>query len=172
MDIKEYFSFGEITKIYEKDNKIIFRILEEDFHYNEEIVFVFVEIDGGLVPFEFLNFDIRNNKSGTANLYDIDSIVLLKKLLNCKLFLPKTNKIQQKKTELTSHEIIGFTVIDKTEGIIGPIDDIIKYPNNPLYKIIYNEKEILVPANENIICTIDFDKKEVVVNIPTGLLEL
>jgi 16S rRNA processing protein RimM len=98
--------------------------------------------------------------------------VLLKKLLNCKLFLPKTNKIQQKKTELTSHEIIGFTVIDKTEGIIGPIDDIIKYPNNPLYKIIYNEKEILVPANENIICTIDFDKKEVVVNIPTGLLEL
>jgi len=172
MEIKDFFSFGRIVKINKKDNKIIFKLFDGINFSIEDIRFIFVEIDGALVPFEATDFIIGNNSLGSAYLNDIDSIELLKKILACKLFLPKENRLQAEISELASQEFIGYTVIDKNEGELGTIDDILKYPNNPLYKIIYQGKEILIPANENIVLSVDNKLKKLEICIPIGLLNI
>jgi len=73
---------------------------------------------------------------------------------------------------LIRFELIGFKVIDDVHGEIGEITNILEMPQQLIFEIHKVKKEILIPANENIIYKIDSNKKIVFINTPEGLIDI
>ncbi len=70
-------------------------------------------------------------------------------------------------------DLIGMDVIDEGGTLLGRVKDIIKNTAQDLYEIErQNGKILLVPGVKEFIGDVDFDKREIHVMLPEGLLEL
>lgn len=133
---------------------------------------VFFEIEGILVPFFISESQVLSGETVLISTEDILSDKTASEFLGCKIYLP-SQKNRKKKSEISGLSvIIGYELIDIQFGLIGKVVDFIEIPQNPLFKVVYGTKEILVPANENFIMAIDTEKKEIHFDLPAGLLEI
>ncbi|MBA3829576.1 MAG: 16S rRNA processing protein RimM [Taibaiella sp.] len=67
---------------------------------------------------------------------------------------------------------IGFNMVDKTVGALGTIDDVYQAGVQWLARVIYKEKEVLVPLVPQIILDVNMRNRFVRVDLPEGLLEV
>jgi 16S rRNA processing protein RimM len=67
---------------------------------------------------------------------------------------------------------IGYEMHDEETGVIGVITEILNLPGHFTAQVNYQGKEILIPVHENLIVRIDNEKKQVMFNLPLGLLTL
>jgi 16S rRNA processing protein RimM len=67
--------------------------------------------------------------------------------------------------------LLGYTVIDEKK-LLGEIVEVIEQAHQMLCRIEVNEKEVLIPLNEDTLQKIDHKKKEVSVKLPDGLLDI
>jgi 16S rRNA processing protein RimM len=65
-----------------------------------------------------------------------------------------------------------YSVIDSKNGYLGPIIDIMENTFQPNLVVSYQNKEVLIPFTEELIVRIDDKKKEVILHIPDGLLDI
>ena len=100
---------------------------------------------------------------------DVDSAA---SLTNYNLYLPLSNLPVLEGNKFYFHEIIDFLLIDESFGEIGKIKEILEYPNQALFQTFYKEKEVLVPVNDLFIKNVDRKKKEILLNLPEGLLDV
>jgi 16S rRNA processing protein RimM len=92
-------------------------------------------------------------------------------------------KISQKEIWLTEEDfkrlsakstpanLLGYTIINNKERL-SEILEVIEQPHQLLCRIELNSKEVLIPINESFLKKIDHKKKEVVVELPQGLLDI
>ena len=69
-------------------------------------------------------------------------------------------------------DLKGFTATDETEGLLGEITAVNEFPQQFVATVVFKEKEVLFPLNEDMIVKIDQDLKTLVVNLPEGLIDL
>ncbi len=77
-----------------------------------------------------------------------------------------------KKDSGSYSELLGYVAIEETEGEIGTIEEIIENPGQILLAIKTETKEVLIPLVEEFIVDINKKKKELLLNLPEGLLDL
>ncbi len=84
--------------------------------------------------------------------------------------------IESKNVELSeqivSEKMVSYEIVDVKTGKIGIISDIYFLPSQTLAVFLYNEKEILIPCNQETIVKINHTKKQFLVNMPEGLMEV
>jgi 16S rRNA processing protein RimM len=67
--------------------------------------------------------------------------------------------------------LLGYSVINE-KNPIGEILEVIEQAHQLLCRLEINKKEVLIPLNEDTLKKIDHKKKEVIVQLPEGLLEI
>ena len=67
--------------------------------------------------------------------------------------------------------LLGYTVINNNESL-GEILELIEQPHQLLCRLDIKGKEVLIPLHEESLQKINHKKKEVLVNLPDGLLEI
>ena len=67
--------------------------------------------------------------------------------------------------------LLGYTIITEKKPL-AEILEVIEQPHQMLCRIEVGGKEALIPLNESTIEKIDHKKKQVLVNLPEGLLEI
>ena len=74
---------------------------------------------------------------------------------------------------IETYTSIGYTIYDdENEVVLGTITEMIEQPHQLLAKIFIDNKEVLIPLNEATLLEINRKKKEVVVDLPEGLLDV
>ena len=172
MDSENVYWLGTISKSRGADGSIVLKLDDKISERFYEMESVFLEIEGLLVPF-FINvaepFDQNNI------LLNLDSVTTknqCKDLIGCKVYTHLSDvKIPNKKKSQYNY-LIGFSLWDHKYGNVGEITEILFYPNNPVFQVKQDQKEIFVPLHEDIIIEINSQKKLVKVNLPEGLLDL
>jgi 16S rRNA processing protein RimM len=66
----------------------------------------------------------------------------------------------------------GYLLIDVQNGELGKIDEIYFMPAQTLLEFKFQGNEIMLPCHEETIVKINHSKKEVLVNLPEGLLDV
>lgn len=165
--------FGEVLKSHGKDGEIVISSdveLSEDFAKMESI---FIDINGGLVPFFIEDILIRSSKTAILKLEDVENVGEANELSGRSWFLPKKewDKLLQENPQ-TFSILKGYTLVDQNDEEIGSIEDIQEIPSNTLLQVRYGSSLIDVPINEATIYHIDQQKQTVKNHIPDGLLEL
>ncbi len=67
--------------------------------------------------------------------------------------------------------LLGYTIINQKEPL-GKILELIEQPHQMLCRLDIKGKEVLIPLNEEFLVKVSHAKKEVIVELPEGLIEV
>ena len=71
----------------------------------------------------------------------------------------------------SSVNLLGYDIIEHGK-VLGTITEVIEQPHQLLCKIQINEKDVLIPLHDETIVKVDRKKRQVIVELPEGLLEI
>lgn len=113
---------------------------------------------------------IRNEEEIFVKLEGINVREAATRFIQKEIWLPE---VDLKKFVAKSAPInyLGYTVIHDQKSL-GEILEVIEQPHQVLCRLEINNKEALIPLNEDTLRKIDHKKKEVLVKLPDGLLEI
>ena len=103
---------------------------------------------------------------------DVNHIDKAQPLVKKKAYLPLSKMPERGEDDFSYEDLKGFLVTDETAGLLGEITAVNEYPQQFVATLIYKEKEILFPLNEDIIIEIDNEVNTLLVDLPDGLLDL
>lgn len=171
MTKEESFYIGYITKTKGLKGELQLFFEFENYHALD-LDILFLELNGKMVPFFNASHKLYDNSTGLFFFEDVDHIDKAQPLIKKKVYLPLSKIPERDEGDFSYLDLKGFTVTDKTDGILGEISAVNEYPQQFVATLYYNEKEILFPLNEEIITQLDEDAKTLLVSLPDGLLDL
>jgi 16S rRNA processing protein RimM len=132
---------------------------------------VFVEIKQKLVPF-FIDHIRLNGDKAIVRIEGITDIEQVEGLKGKQLYLPLTELPKLNDDQYYFHEIIGFKVEDKANGILGEVINIYDVNGNDLMAVDHQGREVLIPLKDEIVSKVDKTNKKIEVDLPVGLLDI
>ena len=130
---------------------------------------LFVVIDKLAVPIFYSSFERRGQAGAVVHFDDIDTERRAEEfLVGRELFIEESD--EEKDDEFYMEDLIGFTALVGKQR--GEITDYYDSEANPLFEITLNNKSHLIPAQEEFIANIDFEKRKIKFVLPDGLLDL
>ena len=169
---EEVYKIGKLGKPHGVKGEVSF-MFDDDVFDRVDADYLVLDVDGILVPFFIEEYRFRSDESALMKFEDIDTQDKARDLTGDEVYFPRS--LSDGGDENVSWaEIFGFEVVDKntnkTIGIIKSVDD---STINTLFEIETNDgKEVLIPANEDLIHEADMDNRRIKMFIPEGLLDL
>jgi 16S rRNA processing protein RimM len=172
MTKEDCYLLGKITKPHGLKGELAIWLDVDYPEEYEDLDSVLLEIKGQLVPHFIEEIQIRANKS-IIKFEDIDTIEEAQKLVNSDIYLPEDNLPElEGDDEFYYHEIIDFDVVDEVKGKLGKVLAVYTSDRQDLIAMNYEGNEILIPIDDDIVKTVDREKKELYTHLPDGLLEV
>lgn len=171
MDKKDFFYFGKIIKPHGVKNEFLAILDINNPEHFQNIEIIFIEIDNTLIPYFITNMRI-SEKQAIIELIDVDFDMITKLLVGSSIFLPKELLPKLPENQFHPHEVEGFSVHDKEKGNIGFIEEVVDMDYQAIFKINFNNKEILIPVVDDIIKKIDKKNKRIEIEAPDGLIDI
>lgn len=169
---EDCFRLGHVSKAHGYKGEVsIFLDVDDPYDY-KELESVFVEIDGKLIPFFLEYIRLRNNSYAVVKFELVDTEKQVNLLLRKDLFLPLEVLPETEGNEFYYFEIEGYKVIDEKHGEIGIVMGIIDLSGNPIIQIDANDKEILIPKQNEFIDKVDRENQILYIKAPPGLIEM
>lgn len=144
----------------------LYTTFPEDFDPQEDPLFV--EIGSLAVPLYMESFEKRGVSGANVRFADFDNTRRAEELIGKELFIEQAE--EEDDDEFYMEDLIGFSV--EAGKLKGEIIDFYDSELNPLFGVDFGEGERLIPAAEEFIAQIDFDKGIIRMVLPEGLLEL
>ena len=165
---EEVYKIGRLGKAHGVKGEVSFQF-DDDIFDRADADYLVLDIDGILVPFFMEEYRFRNDTVCLVKFCDIDTQQRAQELTGCDVYFPRA--LAEEAEEMPSlASLVGFDIVDasdgKTVGHIAAIDD---STQNILFEL---EDGTLIPASDELTVDIDVNKKEIIMNIPIGLLDI
>jgi 16S rRNA processing protein RimM len=183
---EEVYKIGVFNKPHGVHGEISFAFTDDIFDRTDGEYLVCL-LDGIFVPFFIEEYGFRSHHVAIVKLEGVDSMELARTFTNVAVYYPvkyvveakrvlngEPEKISPSKGEslFSVYAFTGFEVKDAISGILGKISDVDISTANILF-VVENEKgELLIPACEEFIDKIDYENKQLLMNLPEGLVDL
>lgn len=169
----ELVPIGKTNKTHGVDGTLRITIADEFLDDFVAAEVLFLEVRGQAVPF------FIEDRWGGDPLYlrldEVNSREDARQLTNKVLSLRRediSNSADHTEEDSTYSKWIGYTIVDETQGMIGTIDEIMELPQQFLAALKYKGQDIMIPLHPDLIITLSHKEKQVMMNLPEGLLEL
>ena len=166
---------GKVNKLFGRKGEVAITLYDTfpDNFSNEEPLLV--EIDSLTVPLFFGSFERRGVSGAIVAFDDLDTPERAAELIGRELSI-EIEVDEANDDEFYMEDLIGFAaeVVDEQGASVakGRVADYYDSEANPLFEIRIGDKEHLIPAAEEFIAGIDFDRHTIRFVLPDGLLEL
>ena len=161
-----YTKIGIIGKSFGTEGFNRIKMYDDFFDVCKKQDFIFLQIDNYFVPFRVVAW--KNNHQ-LVKFDDISTQFQADKLHKSYCYLP-TSKVEHL-IEKEDFPILGFTIFNGEE-MLGEIVDLHEMTEQFLAVVIFNEKEVFIPIHESMIISIDSTNKQIIMDLPEGLLDL
>ncbi len=166
--MQELISIGKILKTHGFKGAVkVFIVPGYMNDLEETIESVFIE---GL-PYFIVDKDINSNDQAILIFDDITSKETAQKLCGKEISVP-ADQLEQVFEAEHYEEWTGFMIKDKQLGTVGTVTGISELPQQVLLNVIYKDHEVMIPINDAFIVKINKRKKEILVDLPEGFLEI
>lgn len=170
MNINECYCLGRVTKPWgTKGQMAIYLDVDTPDDY-AGLDSAFVEQKGQLVPY-FFHIDQLNGNRAIVTFEELDAAQAAA-LAGHELYLPLDLLPKLEGNRFYFHEVVGFHVVDDQWGDIGTLESVIEYPAQPLFQVMKNGTEVLIPVIDQVIKNVDRENKTIYISAPNGLIEL
>ena len=153
---------GEIVVESLTDFPDRFDILEE----------VWLESDNGSLQKIALDFTWEHKGRRIFKFIGIDTISSAEKFVGCLVQIPREQAVLLPEGTYFDHDLIGCSVDDAQGQHLGFVEDILRISGNNQLVVKNGNREFLIPAVEKICTQISIEKKQILVDLPEGLMDL
>jgi len=170
MNKESCFCIGFVSKKIGFKGKISIKINTGNPKDYLDIDFIYVNIDGQLIPYKVTSSNIKKNIFLELKLDEINNENQITNLIKKDIYV-KRHKFQ-KENKFYYPELIDYTVFDSNKNI-GLIIELIHQKSQKLI-VVENQKkqEIFIPLVPNFIKKIDSENKILKLKLPEGLIKL
>ncbi|MCR5313029.1 MAG: ribosome maturation factor RimM [Bacteroidaceae bacterium] len=170
---EDVYQIGRITKTHGLNGEVNFNFTDDIFD-RIDADYLICEIDGILVPFFIEEYRFRSDTTALVKFEDLDSADAVQFLVNCDVYLENKYVSESDEDEVSLNYFIGFKMIDGDNNKeIGTITDIDDNTENWLFIVERsNGEEVMIPAHEEFIASIDQENKTMTMDLPLGILDL
>ena len=131
---------------------------------------VFIQLQGGPVPFFVEECRVDGHNKLVLKLEDVDSLEKANSLVGNEMLLER-NRFDAPEQD-ASVSLLGYTVVDAEKGNIGRVSGIMDSPQHPILEVAFEDKTILIPWVEEIIQEVEVEKEVISIVAPDGLIDL
>lgn len=165
---EDVYKIGRLGKAHGVKGEVSFQF-DDDIFDTTDADYLILEIDGILVPFFMEEYRFRNDSLALVKFCDVDTQQRASELTGCDVYFPRT-LAEESEGQLSLSSLVGFDIVEasniKVVGKIAAIDDTTQ---NILFEL---EDGRLIPASDELITNIDTNRQQIIMQIPTGLLEI
>ncbi len=172
MKKKDCFFLGKIVKKYSFKGELLAKLDTDEPELYDQLESVLIDVRGKLLPFFVERSQLHKSDLLRLKLEDVETEADADALLKAELYLPLTFLPKLEGDKFYFHEVIGFTVVDKSFGEVGIITGVNDTTAQALFEIDREGTEILVPLNDHFIQKLDRKNKILDIDVPEGLIEL
>jgi 16S rRNA processing protein RimM len=167
----EYFKIGKFVALHGLKGELLLKHTLGKKTALKSIQAIFIEEKkDSFLPWFIESSKIKNEEETYLKLEGIDTREAAAQLSQKEVWLPEPDfKKLAAKTAPVS--LLGYTIIQDAEPL-GQILEVIEQPHQLLCRIEIKSKEVLIPLHEQSLQKIDHKKKQVIVNLPDGLLDI
>jgi 16S rRNA processing protein RimM len=134
-----------------------------------DVLFVALQ-KGSRIPYFVTQAKATGNNEYHITLEDITSMEAAKKLVGKEVYVEE--QLLGPATQDSPLLWIGFDLVDREKGSLGPLTDVMQTGHQWLGAIQYNGKEVLVPLIPQMILEINTRNRFIRMELPEGLLDL
>lgn len=168
MNESEVYKIGQIGRTHGIHGELTFNFTDDVWDRTES-EYLFLRVDGILVPFFIEEYRFRNDSIALIKFLDYDTTDDVQFLVGCEVFFPHSLTPEaEENAEYTWRYFTGFTLYDEKVGFIGTIDRVDDSTQNILFQV----GERLIPAAEEWITDINHKERTIRMALPEGLLDL
>ena len=175
MDLSQCFYLGYISRVIGSKGRCEIKLdvdQPSDYKKLESVLILMNSKDLTPVPFFIQRTESLYKNELKVDLVLNQAIPESSSLKGKQVYLPLASLKPLSGTSFYYHEVIDYTVEDKSLGNIGKVQEIYDLPVNPVLSVISDGNEILIPIRDEIVLNVDRKKKIIEINAPDGLIDL
>ncbi len=169
---EEVFKIGRFAKPHGVKGEISLVTTSDLFDEVDE-PYIICDIDGILVPFFIEEYRYKSDTIILVKLEYVDSEESAREFVGLDVYYPLEGmETEDLVGDMTWDSFLNYTVTDNIHGLLGKITHVDESTINVLLQIDYHGEELLLPAAEELIVSVDHPAKQMTVSLPEGLLDL
>ena len=167
----EYFKIGKLVAAFGVNGQLILQheLGKKTSLKGLQAIFI-EEKKKSFLPWFIESVKIKSDNEVYLALEGIASREAALKITQKEVWLPEAD-FKKFAAKSAPANLLGYTIVDIKKSL-GPIVEVIEQPHQMLCRLEINNKEVLIPLNENTLQEIDHKKRQVIVTLPDGLLEI
>ena len=170
---------AQVLKSNGTDGELVMSFREiapEDINLSEPVFIIF---DGLPVPFFIESFTKRGNSKALVHLTDICSQEDVDEIAGKAVYVDDSQIPEMSLEEDGFAALVGWMLLTPADDQadddmelyeVGEITDFIDIPNNPCIEVETENGAVMIPLHEDFIMSVDPEYKEIIMQIPAGLL--
>ncbi|MCU4155270.1 16S rRNA processing protein RimM [Carboxylicivirga sp. A043] len=165
---------GVIVKTHGIAGEMVVRLFEEFSIDDMDAEFLFLDLDGGLVPFSLDEAREKNQSDVLVKFEQVQSDNAALNLIDAPVYAKKSEEDTEANIseDFSAYQLVGYQCQAVGHGPIGEIVAIRDISKNPLFEIDNDGVELLIPIVEHFIAGIDDEQQLVMFDLPEGLINI
>ena len=170
--MNNYFSIGKLVSVFGLQGEFILKhsLGKKTTLQGVEAIFL-EERKNSFIPYFIQKASVKDHEHVFVKLEGVDTKEDARRLVQTPVYLLEDD-FKKQTSSSAPLSMLGYTVKDKQQGELGVIEEVIEMPMQVLVKVIYKEKEVLLPLNEQSLIKMDKKQQVIHVDLPDGLLDL
>jgi 16S rRNA processing protein RimM len=162
---------GKIVATHGLQGAVVLKHVAGESNWLNKDAILFVELrKDSQIPHFVASAKAASSEEYIVQIEDIDTVEAAKKLVGKQVYV-KEDVLKEVSTN-SPLLWIGFNMVDKTKGGLGPITDVVQAGPQWLATLVIDGKEVLIPLVDDILIEVNMRNKYVRVDLPEGLLEV
>lgn len=167
----EYFKIGKLVSTFGLKGEMILKHSLGKKTSLKGLTAIFIEEKKeSFIPWFVQSTKIKNEEEIYIKVEGVDVREQAIKLTQKEVWLPEPD-FKKFSAKTSPINLLGYEIIDE-EKSLGKILEVIEQPHQLLCRIEIEGKEVLIPLHEDTIKKIDRKNRQVIVELPPGLLEI
>jgi 16S rRNA processing protein RimM len=167
----EYFKIGKLVSAFGLKGELILKhnLGKKTSLKGLQAIFV-EERKESFIPWFIESAKIKSEDELYIKLADVNTREAAIKLTQKEIWVPEPDfkKFSAKSSPIN---LLGYDIVEESKTL-GKILEVIEQPHQLLCRIDIEGKEVLIPLNEDTIKKVDKKARQVIVQLPEGLLEI
>lgn len=168
----DVYKIGSLTRTHGVRGEVAFQFTD-DVWDRVEADYLFLRLDGLLVPFFLEEWRFRSDNVALLKFEDIDSADDARRIVGTEVYFPKDLTPEDlDEEELEWQHFTGFEVW-QDDSLLGTVTSVLDQTANVLLVVTApDDRELLIPAHEDFVLEADHRQRRLLVSVPEELLNL
>ena len=167
----EYFKIGKFVAVHGLKGELLLKHALGKKTSLKGLTAIFIEEKkNSFIPWFIELARIKNEEEIYIKLEGVNTREAAAKLNQKELWIPEAD-FKKFAAKTAPASLLGYTIVNG-KNTVGAILEVIEQPHQLLCRLEIKGREVLIPLHENTVEKIDHKKKQVMVSLPEGLLDV